>query len=143
MNNPIVSEQYVAKILISLYEHWAQPTVLHAQFITGVQFDPELMFEGRCAPSEWRLFEGVVNWLREEQFIRVEGYGAHVYEFHGVILTMKALEVMKKVPDPISKENRSLIDGLKAAMNEGKSSAIQVLVNATMSSLYKSLTGSA
>lgn len=138
INNPELSEMYIARILVETYEHWANPIILHASSITNIPFDTDLMFEGQSAPKEWSLFENVVHWLNEEGFIRTERVGAHAYEFYGVTITLKAMEAMKKVPDPLSPEN-TLLDGLKQAVGEGKKSAIQTLVNTSMSAIHQAL----
>lgn len=140
VNNPIQSERYIATILVRLYEEWAKPTIVHAESITVVSFDVELLFEGQSAPAEWELFENVMQWLHKEGFIRFERVGAHVYEYYGVTLTLKAMEAMRKVPDPLSKTNRTLLDGLQEAVQEGKKSAIHSLVGASMTALYQTLT---
>lgn len=139
VNNPIQSERYIAKILVKLYEEWAKPTIVHAESITGVSFDVDLMFENQSAPAEWDLFESVMRWLQEEGFIRFERVGAHVYEYYGATLTLKAMEAMRKVPDPLSKANRTLLEGLQEAVQEGRKSAIHSLVGTSMTALYQSL----
>ncbi|WP_417657082.1 hypothetical protein [Pseudidiomarina aestuarii] len=138
MNNPELSELYIARILVKLYEHWANPISLNASSITEIHFDPDLMFEGQQAPKEWSLFESVVHWLEEEGFIRTERVGNSAYEFDGVTLTLKAMEAMKRVPDPLSPEN-TLLDGLKQAVGEGRKSAIQALVSTSMSAFHQAL----
>ncbi len=56
--------------------------------ITDVFFDIEL------------LFGSVMQWLHEDGFIRFERVGAHIYEYYGVTLTLKAMAAMRKVPTP-------------------------------------------
>lgn len=141
MNNPELSEMYIARILVKIYEHWANPIVLDASSITNIPFDTDLTFEGQSAPKEWLLFENVVHWLKDEDFIRTERVGAHAYEFYGVTITLKAMEAMKKVPDPLSPEN-TLLDGLKQAVGEGKKSVIQTLVNTSMTAIHQALSNS-
>ncbi|MBV0934769.1 hypothetical protein [Marinobacterium weihaiense] len=140
MSNPELSELYIARILVTLYEHWANPVVLHASSITEVSFDTELMFDGQSAPEEWSLFENTVHWLEAEGFIRTEGVAAgYPYDFQRTTLTLKAMEAMKKVPDPLSPDS-TLLDGLKGAIGEGKKTAIQTLVNTSMTAIYQAVT---
>lgn len=141
MVNPELSEIYIARILVKLYENWANTIFLNASTITDIQFDTDLMFQGQSAPAEWSLFERVVDWLAKEGFIRIESFGAHAYEFYGVTITLKAMEAMKKVPDPLSPD-KTLLDGLKQAVDEGKKSAIQTLVNTAMGAIHQALSNS-
>ncbi|MFV9474672.1 hypothetical protein ACM5Q9_09660 [Advenella sp. RU8] len=138
MSSPELSELYIARILVALYENWANPIILHAASITEISFDTDLMFDGLSAPGEWSLFENTVHWMAEEGFIRTKGIGAHVYEFHDVTLTLKAMEIMKKVPNPLS-SNSTLLDGLKQAIGEGKKAAIQSLVSTSMTALFQAI----
>lgn len=140
MNTPELTELYIARTLVTLYEHWANPVMLYAASITEIPFDTDLMFEGRSAPEEWKLFESTIKWLIAEGFIRSESVGAHVYEFWGVTLTLKAMEAMKKVPDPLL-PGGTLLDGLKSAVDEGKKTAIQTFVNKSMTAVYQAITG--
>ena len=140
MNNPELSELYIARIIVKLYESWANPTTLHASTITEVKFDSELMFEGQQAPFQWALFENVIHWLEKEGFIRTVGVGSHAYEFIGVSITLKAMEALKKVPAPLL-PNSTLLDELKQAVAEGKKSAIHNAVNVSMSAIYKAISG--
>jgi hypothetical protein len=140
MNNQELSELYIARIIVTLYECWANPTTLHASSITEVHFDTDLMFECQSAPHQWELFANVVHWLEKEGFIRSVGVGSHTYEFIGVSITLKAMEALKKVPAPLL-PNSTLLDELKQAVTEGNKSAIHNAVNVSMSAVYKAISG--
>ncbi|EOA5469306.1 hypothetical protein ACQZMT_003738 [Vibrio cholerae] len=90
-------------------------------------------------PHEWEVFYQTVTWLEEEGFIRSKGRAQRTgkYMLPDCVLTLKGLEALKSIPDPINPDSgNSLADSMVQAVEEEAKDKLKELTKKGLSSLY-------
>lgn len=90
-------------------------------------------------PHEWKVFYQTVIWLETEGFIRSKSkeQQIHKYILPDSVLTLKGLEALKSIPDPINPDSgNSLADSMVQAVEEEAKDKLKELTKKGISSLY-------
>lgn len=134
--------RYIATIFAKLYESWPVRISINAQDVTGVEFDIESLFDSVTSlPNEWTVCGELFIWLRDENYIQIEGFCGDVWSLGRTQLTHKAIEALKKAPDPLNPEQkkRSLIDAIVDSTKDSSKESRKQLINLAMTSLYNTV----
>ncbi|HHI5411952.1 TPA: hypothetical protein ACPXMY_003435 [Vibrio metoecus] len=94
---------------------------------------------GSDIPHEWEVFYQTVTWLEIEGFIRSKyrERQTHKYMLPDCVLTLKGLEALKSIPDPINPDSgKSLADSMVQAVEEEAKDKLKELTKKGISSLY-------
>ncbi|WP_417542202.1 hypothetical protein [Methylophaga thalassica] len=94
---------------------------------------------GDDIPHEWEVFNQTVAWLEAEGFIRSKSSTRQTtkYMLPDCVLTLKGLEALKSIPDPINPDSGdSLADSMVQAVEEGAKDKLKELTKKGLSSLY-------
>ncbi|EMR9626700.1 hypothetical protein WKN16_002650 [Vibrio parahaemolyticus] len=90
-------------------------------------------------PHEWEVFYQTVAWLETEGFIRSKSGTNNTtkYTLPDCVLTLKGLEALKSIPDPINPDSgNSLADSMVQAVEEEAKDKLKELTKKGISSLY-------
>ncbi|PSU44765.1 hypothetical protein C9J12_25545 [Photobacterium frigidiphilum] len=140
--NPELAEEFIARIFATLYESWPVRIGLDAQKITGIDYDVELLcgIPSVPVPREWSICSELFNWLKDEGYIKTDGFRGNVWTLGRTQLTHKAIEVLKKVPDPLNPEKkRSLIDAIVDSTKDSGKQVRNQVIKLAMTSLYQAI----
>lgn len=138
-SNPELGDLYTAKIFAILYESWPVKQGLTAAVVTGIEYDTDNLFEADAPrqPREWDVCNGLFNWLKEEGYIRTDGFQGNAWTLGRTELSQKAIEALKKMPDPINPDKgRSMGDAIVAAVKHGGEQAVNQVIKLSMTALY-------
>ncbi|GIB63097.1 hypothetical protein VCSRO93_3533 [Vibrio cholerae] len=95
--------------------------------------------KGDDIPHEWEVFYQTISWLETEGFIRSKSNNQRTgkYMLPDCVLTLKGLEALKSVPDPINPDSgNTLADSMVQAVEEEAKDKLKVLTKKGISSLY-------
>ena len=138
-SNPELGELYTAKIFAILYESWPVKKGLDAALVTGMEYDTDNLNELNAPrqPREWDVCSGLFSWLEREEYIITDGFRGNVWTLGRTELTQKAIEALKKIPDPLNPDKtRSMGDAIVDAVKHGGEQAVNQVIKLSMTGLY-------
>ena len=138
-SNPELGDLYTAKIFAILYESWPKKKGIDAAQVTGVEYDTDNLYvpDAPRQPREWDICNGLFNWLIAEGYIRTDGFRGDAWTLGRTELTQKAIEALKKMPDPLNPDKtRSMGDAIVDAVKHGGEQAVNQIIKLSMTGLY-------
>ena len=111
-----------------LYDNFPKPVSMKMHELVGGEIDTDELYV--CKKTEFA--RDVVNWLREEGFIKAGGGNFAFYS--QCILTAQGLDALNSVPASLGGKE-SIISKIKSGIASGSSEAIKAAIAASVQTL--------
>jgi hypothetical protein len=120
-------DQLTGKIFAALYESFPIPVDLeYREFVDVILVDPDDTPEGKKQILEGKeFFHASFRWLESSGYLTIGTQGIGSPKINGCVLTAKALEALKAIPDNLSGE--SIGSRLQTAAKDGMVETIKSL----------------